>query len=146
METLTAAALKSMPLEKLEELNRALEAETRSVTVWVKADDGFERMAKVQPPRVAELQEQRSLVLNRIRATLAAATRERNAAKRAANAVTGFVVGQRVAFKAFGFTDREYAGTVVKVGRTGKVTVEYTLLNGKLKQKAVDATSGIRGI
>lgn len=62
-----------------------------------------------------------------------------NASKRAEVAVGAgtYTVGEAVQVHAFGHW---YAGVVVKIGRTGKVTVKYTSGTGKTREKAVDST------
>ncbi len=67
------------------------------------------------------------------------ASRLENAEKRAAAAVaTGtYVVGEVVQVHAFGFW---YNGKVTKLGKTGKVTVEYTSGTGVTREKAVDSS------
>jgi hypothetical protein len=70
------------------------------------------------------------------------ATRAANAEKRAAKAIPAgtYAVGEAVEVHSFGHW---YKGTVTKLGRTGKVTVQYTSGTGVTREKAVNI-NGIR--
>lgn len=75
--------------------------------------------------------------LNReLRRRMTNASREANAEKRKALAVEAgaYTVGEAVQVHAFGHW---YNGEVVKLGRTGKVTVKYTSGTGVTREKAV---------
>jgi hypothetical protein len=78
----------------------------------------------------------RSALWNAQQGRRANASRQRNAAERASLAVAEgtYAVGEGVEVHAMG---RWYKGEVVKLGRTGKVTVRYTSGTGTTRDKAV---------
>lgn len=87
---------------------------------------------------VVNNQEFRNALNRELRRQTTNAARIANTAKRAAAAVASgtYTVGEAVQVHAFGHW---YNGEVVKLGRTGKVTVKYTSGTGVTREKAVDS-------
>ena len=106
-----------------------------------KARDALEMECRAQVCSEAEelaVRSDREAIMNTLKGRAAKATREANAADRAADAEAckNFTAGQSVQVHAFGHW---YPGTVVKLNRAGRAVVSYTTGTGVTREKTVQA-------